>query len=47
MMTNFQTIEKRVKRLKELEAMEEDGTFEVLTKKEVQVLRHEMEKLEQ
>ena len=46
MMTNFQTIEKRVKRLKELEAMEEDGTFDVLTKKEVQGLRHEMEKLE-
>ena len=46
MMTNFQTIEKRVKRLKELEAMEEDGTFDVLTKKEVQVLRHEMVKLE-
>ena len=46
MMTNFQTIEKRVKRLKELEAMEEDGTFDVLTKKEVQVLRHEREKRE-
>ena len=46
MMTNFQTIQKRIARLKELEAMEEDGTFEVLTKKEVQVLRHEMEKLE-
>ena len=46
MMTNFQTIQKRINRLKELEAMEEDGTFEVLTKKEVQVLRHEMEKLE-
>ena len=46
MMTNFQTIQKRVSRLKELEAMEADGTFEVLTKKEVQVLRHEMEKLE-
>ena len=46
MMTNFQTIEKHVKRLKELEAMEEDGTFDVLTKKEDQVLRHEMEKLE-
>ena len=45
MMTNFQTIQKRVARLKELEAMEEDGTFEVLTKKEVQVLRHEMNKL--
>ena len=46
MMTNFQTIQKRVSRLKELEAMEEDGTFEVLTKKEVQGLRHEMAKLE-
>ena len=46
MLTNFQTIQKRIKRLKELEKMEEDGTFEVLTKKEVQSLRHEMEKLE-
>ena len=46
MMANFQTIQKRVKRLKELEAMEEDGTFEVLTKKEVLALRHEMEKLQ-
>lgn len=46
MMTNFQTIQKRISRLKELEAMEADGTFEVLTKKEVQGLRHEMEKLE-
>ncbi|MBQ2411602.1 MAG: 30S ribosomal protein S2, partial [Selenomonadaceae bacterium] len=46
MLTNFQTIQKRVNRLKELEAMEADGTFEVLTKKEVQGLRHEMEKLE-
>jgi len=46
MMTNFQTIQKRVNRLKELEVMEEDGTFEVLTKKEVLSLRHEMEKLE-
>lgn len=46
MMTNFQTIQKRISRLKELEAMESDGTFEVLTKKEVQGLRHEMEKLE-
>ena len=47
MMTNFRTIQKRIARLKELEAMEADGTFEVLTKKEVQGLRHEMEKLEQ
>jgi small subunit ribosomal protein S2 len=46
MMTNFRTIQKRVARLKELEGMEADGTFEVLTKKEVQVLRHEKEKLE-
>ncbi|MBQ5732462.1 MAG: 30S ribosomal protein S2, partial [Selenomonadaceae bacterium] len=46
MLTNFQTIQKRVNRLKELEAMEADGTFEVLTKKEVQGLKHEMEKLE-
>ena len=46
MLTNFQTIQKRVNRLKELEAMEADGVFEVLTKKEVQGLKHEMEKLE-
>ncbi len=46
MMTNFKTIQTRIARLKELEQMEQDGTFEVLTKKEVQVLRHEMEKLE-
>ena len=44
MMTNFKTIQTRVKRLKELETMAEDGTFDVLTKKEVQ--GHEMEKLE-
>ena len=46
MLTNFQTIQKRVRRLKELEQMEENGTFDVLTKKEVQSLRHEMGKLE-
>ena len=46
MLTNFQTIQKRIRRLKELEAMETDGTFEVLTKKEVMQLRHEMERLE-
>ena len=46
MMTNFKTIQTRVKRLKELETMAEDGTFDVLTKKEVLGLRHEMEKLE-
>lgn len=46
MMTNFGTIRKSINRLKELEAMEEDGTFEVLTKKEVQMLRREKDKLE-
>ena len=46
MLTNFQTIQKRINRLKELEAMEQDGTFEVLTKKEVMQLRHEMARLE-
>ena len=46
MLTNFKTIETRVKRLKQLEKMAEDGTFEVLPKKEVIGLRHEMEKLE-
>lgn len=46
MLTNFGTIRKSINRLKELEAMEEDGTFEVLTKKEVQMLRREKDKLE-
>ncbi|KGF48220.1 30S ribosomal protein S2 [Veillonella montpellierensis DNF00314] len=46
MLTNFKTIETRIKRLKELEIMAENGTFEVLPKKEVIGLRHEMEKLE-
>ena len=42
MLTNFKTIETRVKRLKQLETMAEDGTFELLPKKEVIGLRHEM-----
>jgi len=46
MLTNFQTIQKRINRLKELETMEENGTFDVLTKKEVLALRHEMERLQ-
>ena len=46
MLTNFQTIQKRVDRLRALERMEAEGVFEVLTKKEVSALRHEMEKLE-
>ena len=46
MLTNFGTIRKRVERLNELETMQEDGTFEVLPKKEVILLKKEMEKLE-
>ena len=46
MLTNFKTIRTRVDRLKKLEAMEEDGTFEVLPKKEVIQLKKEMAKLE-
>ena len=46
MFTNFGTIRKRVQRLKDLEAMEQDGTFDVLPKKEVILLKKEMEKLE-
>ncbi len=46
MLTNFDTIQKRIQRLKDLEAMQEDGTFEVLPKKEVILLKKEMEKLE-
>ncbi|TLS37358.1 30S ribosomal protein S2 [Pseudalkalibacillus caeni] len=45
-LTNFETIRKRINRLKELEKMEEDGTFEVLPKKEVILLKKEMERLE-
>ena len=46
MLTNFDTIKKRIERLKKLEAMETDGTFDVLPKKEVIILKKEMEKLE-
>ena len=46
MLTNFKTIRTRVQRLKELETMEQDGTFDVLPKKEVIGLKKEMEKLE-
>ncbi|MGI6108279.1 MAG: 30S ribosomal protein S2 [Eubacteriaceae bacterium] len=45
-LTNFETIKKRIDRLKELKAMEEDGTFDLLPKKEVINLRREREKLE-
>ena len=46
MLTNFKTIRTRVERLKKLETMEQDGTFEVLPKKEVILLKKEMAKLE-
>ena len=46
MLTNFKTIESRIKRLKELERMENDGTFEKLPKKEVSLLKKEHDKLE-
>lgn len=46
MLTNFKTIKKRIERLNTLETMEQDGTFEVLPKKEVIQLKKEMEKLE-
>jgi small subunit ribosomal protein S2 len=44
-LTNFQTIRKRINRLKSIERMEEDGTFEVLPKKEVVGLLKEKERL--
>lgn len=45
-LTNYNTIQKRIQRLKDLEAMQENGTFEVLPKKEVAKLLAEAEKLE-
>jgi small subunit ribosomal protein S2 len=45
-LTNFKTIRRRIKRLKDLYKMEEDGTFNLLPKKEVAQLKHEREKLE-
>ncbi len=46
MLTNFKTIKTRIKRLKDIEKMSEDGTFDVLPKKEVIKLRKEWDKLE-
>ena len=46
MMTNFKTIRRRIDRLAQLRKMEEDGTFELLPKKEVVKLNLEIEKLE-
>jgi small subunit ribosomal protein S2 len=45
-LTNFETIQKRIARLKDIERMAEDGTFDVLPKKEVVQLRKEQERLE-
>jgi small subunit ribosomal protein S2 len=46
MLTNFKTIQSRIKRLKDIETMESDGTFDVLPKKEVIALKKEQEKLQ-
>ena len=46
MLTNYKTISGRIKRLNDIKAMEEDGTFDKLSKKEVIKLRLELEKLE-
>ncbi|SKB90646.1 small subunit ribosomal protein S2 [Lachnospiraceae bacterium] len=46
MLTNFKTIQSRIKKLKEIEAMSQDGTFDVLPKKEVALLQKEWAKLE-
>ncbi|MEC3632437.1 30S ribosomal protein S2 [Bacillus velezensis] len=45
-LTNFETIQKRIKRLKDIQKMQENGTFEVLPKKEVVQLKKELERLE-
>jgi len=45
MLTNFKTIKTRIARLQKLEQMKEDGTFNILPKKEVQKLEKELEKL--
>ena len=45
-LTNFKTIQKRIRRLIELEKMEKDGTFDLLPKKEVILLKKEAAKLE-
>ena len=47
MLTNFKTIQSRIARLKQIEAMSEDGTFDVLPKKEVIEIKKEWEKLQQ
>jgi len=44
-LTNFRTIRRRVRRMEEIEKMQEDGTFEALPKKEVENIKKEYEKL--
>ena len=46
MLTNFKTMRSRVERMNQLKKMQEDGTFDMLPKKEVVKLLHELEKLE-
>ncbi|HTZ18129.1 MAG TPA: 30S ribosomal protein S2 [Dissulfurispiraceae bacterium] len=46
MLTNYATVKKSIERLKKIEAMKADGTYNVLTKKEVSQLENEREKLE-
>ena len=46
MLTNFKTIQTRIRRMKQIETMAEDGTFDVLPKKEVIALKKELEKLQ-
>ena len=46
MLTNFKTIQSRIKRLRQIEEMSQDGTFDVLPKKEVIEIKKEWEKLE-
>ena len=45
-LTNFRTIQTRIKKLNEIDAMEKNGQFEVLPKKEVMILKGELEKLQ-
>jgi small subunit ribosomal protein S2 len=46
MLTNFKTVRQSIKRLKDLELMEQDGTFDKMSKKEALMLRREKEKLD-
>jgi small subunit ribosomal protein S2 len=46
MLTNFKTVRQSIRRLKDLEAMEQDGTFEKMSKKEALMLRREKDKLD-